>query len=123
MDSFKSGIPQTKINNTINIFFNPFLIYAGIISVALLLDKPWHIQKYILKISPNKKTGPTHSYTLNLLYSKNPIYSSNILNNISPEQTGNSAVVSPIGTYLYKSVALVSTKTGITSYSEPNITS
>ena len=47
--------------------------------------------------------------------SKNPIYSSNRLNSIFPEQTGSSASPFPSGSCVYRSSAFVSTRHGITS--------
>ena len=48
-------------------------------------------------------------------FRKNPIYSSNRLNSISPEQTGRTASVLPMGVWVYRSAARVSTRAGITS--------
>ena len=48
-------------------------------------------------------------------FCKNPIYSSKRLNSISPEQTGRTASVFPMGVWVYRSAARVSTRAGITS--------
>ena len=65
----------------------------------------------LLRIRPSRSTLPCQIWLSYLL--KNPKYSSNTLNSISPEQTGTTCSKSK------KSFALVNTSTGITSYSGP----
>ena len=51
---------------------------------------------------------------------KNPRYSSNTLNSISPEQTGRRLPLALMGSKTNRSFAAVSTRAGSTSYSGPN---
>ena len=69
------------------------------------------------------RSGCFRSAAQSLSYFKKPRYSSNTLNSISPEHTGRTASDFPMGANSKTSRAAVSTKTGITSYSGPNMIS
>ena len=107
-------IEECRVKIMEQIHFIILLAAASCIRNTETVDSPYlHSSLFTLHSSLSNLTEKQQFSVF--YFRKNPIYSSKRLNSISPEQTGRTASVFPMGVWVYRSAARVSTRAGITS--------